>query len=282
MNLEKNKIFLKDMIKINNLKKNTENKLSSYTFSNLFIWQYATDWNFFEMSDHLVIWHMDGDENLIFFEPIGHDSPKIIKELKENFKQAKFMRLCENTANILAKENIICEYDPNNSDYIYTAKDMIFLEGRNYDAKRNHIKKTSHYNYNYEQINSSNIQECINFMEYWISTRDNKEDFFKENIAINTAFENFDVLKLYGGILRIDNKIAAFTFGEIFEETLIIHVEKGDINFKGIYQTIFNEFAKDAASNLKYINRQQDLGIPGIRKAKLSYHPHSMIKAFTL
>ena len=94
---------------------------------------------------------------------------------------------------------------------------------------------------------------------------------------------HFQELGIVGGAIVIEGKIVAFSLGEALNpETLVVHVEKADSKFRGIYQVINNEFCIHEATNYTYVNREQDLGIPGIRKAKLSYQPHRIVETYRL
>ena len=261
-----------------NLISNFESHLSCYTFANFIMWQEPNQWRFFEYNDHLVCFSVK-DNNIAFFEPIGSEPWKAMTDLSKDFPTAKFQRISENTA-LKLEEQIKLKIDLDNSEYLYNSSDLRLLEGRKYDGKRNHIKKIKETGYDYERINPENIAECQDFMNKWIAGKVSQEDFAKEVEAVKKAFRHFNELNLCGGIVRINGKIAAFTFGEIYKDALVVHVEKGDSTYNGVYQVINYEFCNDFGKDLPFINRQQDLGIKGIRKAKESYHPIKLIKTF--
>ena len=106
-------------------------------------------------------------------------------------------------------------------------------------------------------------------------------EYKMEERSLEVMFEYFDALELCGGVIVIDGNIAAFSIGEKLNESCaLIHVEKADTSYKGIYAAINNEFVKNEWSDFEYINREEDMGIEGLRKAKLSYRPHHMVKKY--
>jgi hypothetical protein len=100
-----------------------------------------------------------------------------------------------------------------------------------------------------------------------------------ENTAIKTVFENYDYLRVAGGVVYVDDKLEAFTLAErLSRDTAVVHFEKANPEIEGLYQVINQWFCKEALGSFKFVNREQDLGIPGLRKAKGSYHPHHMVE----
>ena len=141
--------------------------------------------------------------------------------------------------------------DRDSSDYVYNSADLIGLAGRKYHQKRN-----EKYPYSEGSI-------------------------IAEQFAINTYFSYYSELGLTGGIIRIDGRIAALTIGErLNSDTFCVHIEKADTSFNGIYAAINNCFAKSAAADFRYINREEDMGIPGLRHSKESYNPHHYVEKF--
>lgn len=168
------------------------------------------------------------------------------------------------------------ESDEGGYDYIYNADDLINLSGKKYHSKRNHLARFNENNWGYEEISDKNMDECI---ELSVNLYNDKMGYTNrssvlEQLAIHTFFDNFDYLGLKGGVIRINNKVVAFCIGEkINSDTMCIHIEKALPDIQGAYTAINNEFAKREAKDCRYINREEDLGIEGLRKAKKSYHP---------
>lgn len=174
------------------------------------------------------------------------------------------------------KDKITCCYDRNNSDYIYNADDLINLRGKKYHGKRNHIKRFMDNEWAYEDITSELIDECIEFSTHFYNKSESYDDFSSvvEQYAINVFLTNMDHLGLNGAILRQNGAIVGFTIGEkLNSDTFVVHIEKAIAEIQGAYPMLCNQFAKHNAADCKYINREEDLGIDGLRKSKLSYNP---------
>lgn len=174
------------------------------------------------------------------------------------------------------KDKITCSYDRNNSDYIYNADDLINLRGKKYHGKRNHIKRFMDNEWDYEDITSKLIDECIEFSTHFYNKSESYDDFSSvvEQYAINVFLTNMNHLGLNGAILRQNGAIVGFTIGEkLNSDTFVVHIEKAIAEIQGAYPMLCNQFAKHNAADCKYINREEDLGIDGLRKSKLSYNP---------
>ena len=166
-------------------------------------------------------------------------------------------------------------------DYLYTSESLANLAGRKLASKRNHIsyfEKT--FDWKYEPITPENISQCAILNEHWgrLNREKNPEEIGEENEAIKIALDNYFDLGFEGGILTIQGEAVAFTFGErLNDNTFCTHVEKAYGNIRGAYQMINREFARQLQDRYEFINREEDTGSEGLRKAKLSYHPHRLI-----
>ena len=177
------------------------------------------------------------------------------------------------------------ELDRDSSDYIYLTRDFISLKGKKYHGKRNHLARFSELDYSYSPITEKDFDDCITFCTAEYNERQDKADhsFIAEQFAINTYFSYFNELELKGGIIRIGGKAAAVTIGEkLNSNTFCVHIEKADTSFNGIYTGISHLFAEREASGFEYINREEDLGIEGLRRSKLSYNPAFLLNKYTV
>ncbi|NLT09033.1 MAG: DUF2156 domain-containing protein [Ruminococcus sp.] len=185
----------------------------------------------------------------------------------------------------LFPDSFTYELDRDSSDYIYLTEDFISLKGKKYHGKRNHLARFRELDYTYSPITENDFDDCITFCTAEYNNRYDSADrsFVAEQFAINTYFTYFKELELKGGLIRIDGKVAAVTIGEqLNSETFCVHIEKADTSFNGIYAGISHLFAESEAAGLKYINREEDLGIEGLRRSKLSYNPAFLLNKYTL
>lgn len=163
-------------------------------------------------------------------------------------------------------------------DYIYLREDLATLKGKKFQAKRNHVNKfKKQYAYEYVPLTPELIPECLELEAKWYKanrTDEDQEELREERQSMIFALQHFKELDLMGGAIRIDNQLVAFTFGSpINQDTFGVHVEKADTHYDGAYSIINQEFASRIPEQYLYINREEDLGIPGLRQAKLSYNP---------
>jgi len=265
---------------------------SEYSFTNLFMWAPHYYFKYAIIKDHLCIIGSYRNQYPFAFNPwskgeadyesiipklaeimAGSGNPLVLKYISEDIK---------NEIDKAMPGRFIFREDRNNFDYIYLTKDLINLEGNKYHQKRNHINKfINSYEYEYEEINDKNIDDCIRLEMEWHAQRSSMEKLPEEHDAIKLVLSNYKSLDLKGAALRINGKIQAFTVGGLLNPNMaVIHIEKANIEYNGIYAMINQQFAANAWSNVKYINREEDMGIPGLRKSKLSYHPYKMGKKY--
>lgn len=263
---------------------NSNRRNCDLSFSNLCSWRFLYNTQFAEVDGFLVLkfW---ANEKLAHMMPIGEgDFKKIIEDLEANaHNEHEELYMLGITPDM--KEEIEkampgkFRFTPNRdyADYIYLRTDLATLSGKKYQPKRNHINKFKKtYNYEYVNLGPEHIQECLRLEAIWCKQNgcEKQQGMLNENRAIVYALSNFEKLGLSGGLLRVDGKVAAFTFGmPISHDTFGVHVEKADINIDGAYTMINYEFANHIPEQYTYINREEDLGIEGLRKAKLSYNP---------
>jgi hypothetical protein len=184
----------------------------------------------------------------------------------------------------MSGKKYIAEEERDHFDYVYGVRELIELKGRKFHDKKNNVNKfRNNYSYEYLPLNPGLINKCIRFEDYWCETRECEKHpgLKREKCAILAMLKNFGQLDLKGGVIVIDNKVAALTLGEQFlEDTFVIHVEKANSYIHGLYQAINQEFLMHEAAECRYVNREQDLGIEGLRAAKMSYKPVRFIRKY--
>lgn len=226
--------------------------------------------------------HFVKDKEICYHQIIGQgDKTPIIKKLITDAKEKKqkISIICDN------KDKCEVFEERDFFDYLYLREDLQHLKGRKYQPKRNHINKfTSKYQWEYVELNSQNCFECLPLLDKWkqqsIETKPELiEDYEKERKVIEYLFNNFDDLDLYLGAIKVENQIVAFSIGsKINSDTFDIHIEKANRDYEGAFALINREIATHIPQNYLYINREEDLGIEGLRKAKLSYYPVKLIE----
>lgn len=223
------------------------------------------------------------------FGGIDEDLPKILATLREYFQGSSFQMIAileEGKARLEKFLPEITEYqdDRDNWDYVYLQEKLASLSGRKYHGKKNHANafRKEYPDYVYEQITEDNLAECYAFFDKWCERRQAEDSSIGcEFCAIKEALGNRKVLGIQGGLIRIGGQIEACTFGEkLNEDTALIHVEKANPDIRGLYTVINQDFVNNAWSEVKYINREEDMGKDGLRKAKESYNPEFMVKKY--
>lgn len=163
-------------------------------------------------------------------------------------------------------------------DYIYLRENLALLKGKKYQSKRNHINNfKKQYTYEYIPITPEIVPQCLLLECQWYKsnhTEEDEEELSDERRSLTYALHHFDTLGLIGGAIRVAGEIVAFSFGApVNHNTFAVHVEKADIRYDGAYTVINQEFASHLPEKFIYVNREEDLGIEGLRRAKLSYNP---------
>ncbi|WP_028829677.1 DUF2156 domain-containing protein [Proteocatella sphenisci] len=271
-----------------------------YCFTTLFMWQHV----------YKTHYHIDRDFAIIMAEYEGNAFSIMPLAKKENLLKAVVYAInyLKNsgskiyfrgiTSDVLAllkenypeKFNYIEERDL--FDYVYDAESLRTLSGKKNQKKRNHLNyflKEYQGRYEYRLLNSSNFSECINLMETWAEIKEGNDEFEDgmddESEGVKKIFENYDILKdkLKIAGVYIENKLQAFTIGELLNKDMaLVHIEKANQDIRGLYQFINQQFILNEFPDVDFVNREEDLGIEGLRKAKLSYHPLRFVEKYSV
>ena len=269
-------------------------EISELTFTNLFIWRshYKFQWSIYR--DWLVIISVEGEYGTFAIEPIGpsprYEITRLVLEWMRDEKNVKNSRI-ERADNRIVEEvrginGISVEPTRDHFDYVYLRDDLVKLGGNRYRSKRNHINQLVRaYSYRYEQLAPDHINDCIAVQEKWCLLRrcEDDMDLIGEWDAVKEILRCYMNLNVQGAVITIENKVVAFTIGQMLNEnTAVIHIEKADPEIPGLYPVINQQFCENNWQGVRYINREQDLGIPGLRGAKLSYYPDHMVNKFRI
>ena len=168
----------------------------------------------------------------------------------------------------------------NQYDYIYRRTDLAELHGSHLNAKRNHIHRfrAEHPDFEYRPLTPELFDECRRLTEIWQEDKNVNVSITAERRVMETIFSNWDALDMIGGSIFVDGRMVAFTYGAaVTTDTFDVCVEKADRHVEGAFAIINQQFAEHLPEQYIYLNREEDMGIPGLRQAKLSYHPEILL-----
>lgn len=285
---------LEDRQFIHGLLWNYQSQMSEITFTNLFIWRahYGFQWSIFK--DWLLLICTEAEGGLYAFPPIGPPSRKeaavsLLEWLRDEnkIKNPRIDRADKRLSSELGKaQNLAVEPLRDHFDYVYRREDLVRLSGSRYRSKRNHINQfLRFYTYIYEPLEDKHIDDCLVLQEKWCKMNRCKEDLdlLGEHEAIREVLTHHNKLQVCGAVILVDGRVEAFTLGEKLNgDTAVIHIEKADPEIPGLYPLINQQFCENRWQDVTYINREQDLGLPGLREAKLSYYPEHFVEKFRI
>jgi len=271
-------------------------QLMNYSFAVLFLYRKIFNIQYSIFNHFLLIKVTHNHEDYFMF-PIGEGNlpealDKIAMETLSRKKPIRFYQFCNDLAPLLIQwAEEFCQNSGHqfrvtsvrkDFEYIYSAEKLACLEGHLFKPKRNQINAfTQHNNWNYAHITKENIEKVRHFNALWDSNKISSEptSLTNENIALKEAFNYFFELNMQGILLQVEDKIVAFSIGfPLNEETFLILFEKADRTYKGAYTMVNKLFANEISKKYTYINRAEDAGVEGLRKAKLSYQPEYLIE----
>lgn len=301
-----NKITIEDRETLQKYLRGYRYETSGLTFSSLYMWRDINMFSWEKLGEYLCICgtsHLELEEHIIlpFMEaPLTLNGSYDTDKLKETVLLAKgkfedagqpfIMRLVPESVLKHLKEafgdKLIVEDDRANYDYIYEKDALINLRGRSLHSKKNHLNYfNNNYEYEYRKMTSDMAEDAMIFIEEFNRKKDippHEMELLKmEERAMRNVFENIEAGGYQGGVIYIDGKIEALSVGSMMTDDMaVVHIEKGNTDFRGIYQAINTEFCKHLPENIKLVNREEDMGLAGLRKAKLSYKPVKLLEKY--
>jgi hypothetical protein len=284
-------ISLADRGWINDKLKEDDLNACEYTFANNFIWAKVYDVQVGEIDGCGVIRYRE-HENYEYSFPFGNGDKKAAIELLKGICNAhnhelKLYPIVDKDRKQLLEwfpGEFEVDMDRSDFDYVYTVEKLSTLRGKKLHGKRNHIARFMDDNdWRYETMTRDNIDQCRKMAREWISMREEKwnDEMQQEIEVLEIAFSNFEELGFVGGVLYKQEKIVAFTIGErLNSDTMVVHFEKAYPSLQGAYPMINQQFVLHEAQDYTYVNREEDTGDLGLRKAKLSYYPDILLKKY--
>jgi hypothetical protein len=261
---------------------------SDYSFLNL--WAWAEDYGLHWAWEDDLVWIKQTYPETFLWAPVG---PWNIIDWHKRFNgqinsRMIFIRVPQKLVDLwsvgLGGQVQITE-ERGHWDYLYTVADLIELKGNRYHKKKNLLNQfVNKYDYTYKQFGPELIKQAMGMQQDWCTWRDceSSEVLSAENKAISRILRDWQHLKgIFGGALIVDGAMVAYTVAEILTpQSVVIHFEKGDTQYKGVYQAINQMFLAQSARNFTLVNREQDLNDEGLRKAKLSYLPAKFLNKY--
>ena len=271
-----------------------------YCFDTLFMWQHLYKTGYY-IGDGFAVIVAENEGDTFSILPLAkrEDMERVIKYIVEYFEQEDkkiyFRGITKDVVEFLQKDypdKFQYTEERDLFDYIYDGESLRTLKGRKNVKKRNHINfflKEYEGRYEYRLLDENDFDACLNLMDEWTNNKEEKnavdEEMEEELIGMKKLFANYSILKdklKIAGIF-IDGKLEAFTMGEYLNPNMaLIHIEKANPFIRGLYPFINQQFLVNEFSDVEFVNREEDLGIEGLRKAKLSYHPVKFVEKYTV
>ncbi len=265
-------------------------QMCDFSFGNIFCWSVGENTRVAQRDGFVFLRsRFNGVKSYAF--PWGKSDIKtalsiIEADARERNADLSFYCLSEEQADILKGfygDKLLLEEQRDFFDYVYSRESLATLSGRKYHSKKNHVNSfCKKNNFSYEELNESNLSECLEFSHRWHKSGERNPKLDEERLVIDKAFRYFNELHLSGAILRVDDKIVAYALGEAMPDgkTYCTHFEKASPEYLTAYAVINKLFAENSLGDFQYINREDDAGAENLRKAKTSYHPEYLVKKY--
>lgn len=277
-----------------------QNGAAELSFTNIFMWRKSYDMKYAIVDDMLCTTavYSDGEPRCFSF-PIGFTDEygnerdirpalsEIIGDFKSHGERPLLRFSSEREVEHLNREfpgMFDIREERSAFDYVYKTEDLIRLSGKKYHSKKNHINKFKklYPGFEYVRLNKEDASEVLELFNSWRRNKEiETEGLDDEFDAIRDLVTNMDALGVVGGGIRVGGELAAFSFGEALDDKMaLIHLEHADNAFEGAFTVMNQQFLEHEWSGFEFVNREEDMGIDGMRRAKLSYHPCMMIKKY--
>jgi hypothetical protein len=286
------KITLEDSISVKEMLARYPTEVSERTFGSVFVWRtYEDRSSLSQLDGHLLVSWRRERYGSIMLEPVGPRPASVILRLSTSdaIKTHPFngvFGIVEPLATDLKAEGFAMKSLRDEWDYVYRTEDLVKLEGPKYHTQRKEMKKaTSEYELVFEPMTEEYQQACLELEETWCDLKHCTLDKFSaaEDIAMKDAIANLDRIGFIGGVVLLKGKVQALTIGErLNASTAVVHFEKANPSIRGLYQVINQQFCEASLNGFEFVNREQDVGEPGLRRAKEGYRPHHFVEKHLL
>lgn len=290
--LEFTKLELKHIPQIGPYFWQQERRMCDCTIGSTLMWRDYFD-NCFAIVDETLIFrsrYLDGQ--YAFTVPIGKDPERLLALAEEYCAQQgiplEFCTVAPMDLELLKKRwpGLSVEDNRDWYDYLYESRDIVEFAGKKYANQRNHIRRFERDcpDWSFSPMTIDDVEQARAFYQRFLRERVKEDETAQAEIGkIFEVFDHFEEYGFLGGILRANGEIVGLSMGEIVRDTLFVHIEKADTRYSGVYQKLVNCFAREfVTENVRYINREEDVGDPGLRKSKLSYRPVKLLEKYTV
>jgi uncharacterized protein len=266
-----------------------QQKCSDYSFVNLWSWRQI--YGLTLLFDSTLVWLKQTRMETVYWAPVGDwDAVDWSTAVSVLERPARLTRVPQRLMEILRGalgEGVVVSEARNHWDYVYSVQELIDLKGERFHKKKVLLDRFLRENeYEYLPLNEDTLEQAVDLQSEWCAWRDceHSSALLAENGAILNTFLDWKRLNgIFGGGLTVSGKMVAYTVGErLDDETLLIHYEKAAPDPPGSYQAINNIFLRKEGRGFRDVNREQDLGEEGLRKAKLSYYPRHFLRKYDL
>lgn len=267
-------------------------RICDCTIGSTMMWRDYFD-NCFAVVENTIVFrskYLEGQ--YVFTVPIG-EKPDLVLDMveeycRENNFALEFSTVTPFDLDLLRSHwpDMIVEDNRDWYDYLYEYQDLVDFTGKKFAAQRNHIRRFERDNptWTFSRMTQDDVDEVRAFYrEFLVDRSKESETAQAEAEKIFEVLDNFAVYNFFGGILRVDGKIVGISMGEIVRDTMFVHIEKAEVQYSGVYQKLVNCFAREFQTDgVKFINREEDVGDPGLRKSKLSYRPLKLLEKYSV
>ena len=282
---------------IDQLLRNSGEQGCEYTFTNLFAWSDLYQLQVAEVEGCLTCF-MTGVIGPCYLYPVGGDSRAAVLALRKDAAERgePFRLACLSSQRRAELEGwfpgcFVFDEDRPGFDYLYDIERLSTLTGKKLHGKRNHINKfvSEHPEWSVEPITPDNLAECLDMNERWHQENAQEDDtatFEEDGVALKKCMDHYPQMGLDGLLLRSEGRVLAFTMGELMgaDDTYDVHFEKAFADVPGAYPLINREFARwvqQRYPQVRYLNREDDMGVEGLRQAKKSYYPDLLLEKYS-
>ena len=264
---------------------------SFLSFTTLFLWKRFSGIEYTLINDNIVlkgVSRRSGNEYFCLPETDRETFLSVVERIKECYGSISLLNLTEKQAEYLKEKYTDCsiEYAEDNNNYVYETQSLATLSGKKLQSKRNHLNgfKNS-YDYEIKEITGEIVDECIRLTEEWYDTKTVEEGYLEaETIVCSEALKLRKELDLKGIAIISGGRVIAYSVGEYMNAGKMAHIiiEKADSGYRGAFNAINNFFINECWMDTEYVNREEDMGVEGLRKAKQSYRPAFLLKMFNV